>query len=142
MVQASARRGRVRLRPMARRRQVGEVRSGRAYCCGAARNAERPPVPSGGQSEAGSEFGSDMNESGEIPTLPAAEAALRASEDRYRLASEASGGLIYDWDFSTHIVHRSARLRELTGFEPDEAWSDKRWWQERIHPEDIPRLVE
>ncbi|MEO8603691.1 MAG: PAS domain-containing protein [bacterium] len=67
------------------------------------------------------------------------EAALRESEERFRLAAEAVNGLIYDWDPRSDTVRRSRGLAELVGFAPAEAPPTNTWWQARIHPDDEAR---
>lgn len=65
-----------------------------------------------------------------------AEQSLRENEERYRLATEAINGVIYDWDIRTGIIHRSAGLFELIGVRPEEASSEVDWWKNRMHPDD------
>ena len=65
-----------------------------------------------------------------------AEAALRESEERFRLASEAISGLVYDWDMVEDRVRRSRGLRELLGHAPEEVEHQVGWWTSQIHPED------
>jgi PAS domain S-box-containing protein len=65
------------------------------------------------------------------------EAALRTSEERYRLAAQAIQGMIYDWDFVTGRVERSQGLEELVGYRPDEVPATIDWWHSRCHPDDL-----
>ncbi len=65
-----------------------------------------------------------------------AEEALQASEERFRLATRAVIGIIYDWDLRTNQVYRSEGLRQLIGIGPEEVPPDRDWWGERMHPED------
>ena len=69
-----------------------------------------------------------------------AEEALQASEERFRLATRAVTGIVYDWDLRTHQVYRSDGLRQLIGVGPEEVSPDREWWTERIHPEDRAEL--
>ncbi len=64
------------------------------------------------------------------------ELALRSSEERFRLATEAINGMIYDHDLCTGKVERSDGLVELLGIKPSEAPPLVQWWVSRIHPED------
>ncbi|MDI3290434.1 PAS domain-containing protein [Polyangium sp. 15x6] len=64
-------------------------------------------------------------------------AALRESEERFRLATEAIRGTVYDWDFQTNHVWRSGGLVEMLGFWPEEIPATDTWWRSRIHPEDL-----
>jgi PAS domain S-box-containing protein len=63
-------------------------------------------------------------------------ALLATSEERFRLATEALTGLLYDWNLQTSTVLRSAGLKDLIGFRPEEAPETESWWLERIHPDD------
>ncbi|MFO0850539.1 MAG: PAS domain S-box protein [Gemmataceae bacterium] len=65
-----------------------------------------------------------------------ADRALKASEERYRLATEAVRGLVYDYDIPRNRVVRSNGLRGLLGFSPGDVPNTPRWWQDRIHPDD------
>lgn len=63
--------------------------------------------------------------------------ALRASEERYRLATEAYQGAVFDFDTETGQVESTPRLHELVGEGPA-AFRTKEDWHDRIHPEDRP----
>ncbi|HWX21036.1 MAG TPA: CHASE3 domain-containing protein [Candidatus Binatia bacterium] len=66
---------------------------------------------------------------------------LATSEERFRLATEALMGLLYDWNIPNNTVLRSAGLKELTGYEPAEAPNHGDWWLERIHPGDRADVI-
>ena len=70
-----------------------------------------------------------------------AEEALRDSEERHRLTTEALNGLLYDWDLARKVVTRSVGLKKLIGYEVEEADKNPAWWAERIHPEDKQRFM-
>ena len=57
----------------------------------------------------------------DITTLKHAEESVRVSEERFRLASEAVSGVIYEWEAGTGHVERSAGLLALAGYRPEEA---------------------
>lgn len=66
-----------------------------------------------------------------------AEIALRQSEERFRLASDAGAALVYDIDLTDErkiIVHG---LASLTGYQSDEADLTSEWWHSLIHPADL-----
>ena len=69
-----------------------------------------------------------------------AEEALRVSEERFRLASEAISGLIYDWDPVSGRVQRSQGLFTLLGYWPEEVQSEVDWWRRQVHAEDVERV--
>nr|WP_245218525.1 PAS domain S-box protein [Rubellimicrobium aerolatum] len=64
----------------------------------------------------------------------------KLSEERLRLALEAVGGIVYDWDLTTGEVVRSGPVRAMLGFDPAEAPPRAEWWQDRVHPDDLPRV--
>ena len=63
-------------------------------------------------------------------------AAVQQSEERFRLASEAVTGFIYEMDVASGRVAVSAGLRELLGYDPEDA-GDVGWWIHLIHPDDV-----
>lgn len=67
------------------------------------------------------------------------ERARAASEERYRLATEAVGGVVYEWTVETNQVVYSSGLYQTTGYQPDEAGSDCKWRLNLIHPDDRGR---
>jgi PAS domain S-box-containing protein len=70
-----------------------------------------------------------------------AQAAMAASEERYRVAADALQGVVYDWDVVTDRVVRSDGLEPLLGFKPEDVPADAGWWRARMHPEDEQRVT-
>jgi len=68
-----------------------------------------------------------------------AEAALAASESRFRLAMEAMAGMVFDWDRATDSFYCSTGFRKVFGGGADVRF-DRHWWQARIHPDDMRRV--
>ncbi|HEX4961840.1 MAG TPA: PAS domain S-box protein [Thermoanaerobaculia bacterium] len=71
-----------------------------------------------------------------------AEEALRVSEERFRLATQAVNGLIYDWDPASGRVERSQGLLTLLGYWPEEVEADVGWWRRQVDPGDVERVEE
>lgn len=69
-----------------------------------------------------------------------AELALRKSEERYVLAARGSTGGVWDWDIRTGGVYYSPRFRDLLGYTPEEFPSLFFAWEQKMHPDDLPRL--
>lgn len=69
------------------------------------------------------------------------EEALRVSEDRWKLALDAAGDGVWDWNVRTGDVMFSPRFAQLYGFEGDEYGSRLEDWSARIHPEDKLRTM-
>ncbi|AFZ69590.1 PAS domain S-box protein [Deinococcus peraridilitoris] len=71
----------------------------------------------------------------------AALAALRESEQRYRLAVHATNDTIWDWDLSCgHILWNEA-VQFRFGYSSHEVGSSGAWWKANIHPDDRERVV-
>ncbi|MDX1514002.1 MAG: sigma 54-interacting transcriptional regulator [Gammaproteobacteria bacterium] len=65
------------------------------------------------------------------------EQALKASEERYALASRAINEGIYDWNVETNEIYYSTRVKAVLGFEAEELRTVADW-HARIHPDDLP----
>jgi len=70
-----------------------------------------------------------------------AEAALRQSEERYRLATLATRDVVWDWDLATDEVRFGDAIRQVLGYEPREVDPEANWWYEHIHPDDRDRVI-
>ncbi len=65
-----------------------------------------------------------------------AEASLRESQDRLRLATEAAGIGVWQWDLSSDEVTWTEQCAELLGLSPSATVVPYRQWLETLHPED------
>ena len=68
------------------------------------------------------------------------EAAVRASEERFRLVARATNDAIWEMDLATGEVVRADTFAALFGYAPEEVGRSEAWWRERVHPEDGPRI--
>lgn len=66
----------------------------------------------------------------------AAEADLRAAEQRYLAALRGSQDGLWEWELSSGAVHLSPRWKSMLGFEVAELADRRDAWFERVHPED------
>jgi two-component system, sensor histidine kinase and response regulator len=71
-----------------------------------------------------------------------AEAARRESEERYALVTDAIQEGIFDWNMITGVQYISPRYKEMLGFRDDELPNHENSFFGRIHPDDLPRLLQ
>lgn len=72
-----------------------------------------------------------------------AEQAIELSEERYRIITEQTGQLVYDYNLETDAADWAGNIEELTGFAPDEFRSmTLKFWLSLIHPGDLSRYLE
>jgi diguanylate cyclase (GGDEF)-like protein/PAS domain S-box-containing protein len=69
------------------------------------------------------------------------EERLHASEQRWKLALEAAGDGVWDWNLQTGEVIFSKRFGELFGFAENEFGHHIEDWSSRIHPDDKQRVM-
>lgn len=67
-----------------------------------------------------------------------AEEKLRQSEEKFRLAMEASNDALWDWNIMTNEVYRNPRHATMLGYEPHELTASQEEWEKRIYPDDQP----
>jgi PAS domain S-box-containing protein len=77
----------------------------------------------------------------DITERRAAEAALRASETRYRLAARATSDAIWEWDLLGGHVEWNEGVQTMFGYAAQDVAAGAEWWLERIHPDDHARVV-
>ncbi len=68
-------------------------------------------------------------------------ADARASEARWKLAFEANGDGVWDWDIPTGRVEFSDGFKTMLGFSAGEPWHNVRDWSDRVHPDDLPSAL-
>jgi PAS domain S-box-containing protein len=63
------------------------------------------------------------------------------NEERWKLALEAAGDGVWDWNVQTGEVLFSNRFEQLFGFSENEFGRHMEDWNSRIHPDDRPRVM-
>ncbi|WP_395852747.1 PAS domain-containing protein [Cystobacter fuscus] len=66
--------------------------------------------------------------------------AVRAAEERYRLAALATNDVLWEWLPSTGHLYWSEACHRMFGYHPEEM-GDVTWWAEQVHPLDRERVV-
>ncbi len=69
-----------------------------------------------------------------------AEAALRASEERYALAAQGANDGLWDWDLISNKIYFAPRWKVMLGFTDEEIGTSPDEWFSRIHPDDRERV--
>ncbi|MEH3101861.1 PAS domain-containing protein [Sphingomonas adhaesiva] len=69
-----------------------------------------------------------------------AEAALRETEERLRLANRATNDAIWDWDLVRDQVQWNEALTSAYGHDRAGAEGSGQWWLDHIHPDDRTRI--
>ena len=95
-----------------------------------------PPLPSRAPVE--------LNPTSRNPDTAAvamAEATVHASEERYRLVTQAAGGVLWQWDIPDGSITLGAGVLERFGWDIEDVAMPLSWFQQRIHPEDIGAML-
>jgi PAS domain S-box-containing protein len=77
----------------------------------------------------------------DISERKTAEEALRASEERWKFVLEGAGDGVWDRDIRSGTILYSKRYKEMLGYAEDEFENRREAWEQRIHPEDRPRVI-
>ncbi|HEY0848261.1 MAG TPA: diguanylate cyclase [Noviherbaspirillum sp.] len=65
---------------------------------------------------------------------------LEANEERWRLALEAAGDGVWDWNVPDGKVMFSKGWKAMLGYAPDEIRDGLEEWEKRVHPDDMPAV--
>ncbi|HJV87391.1 MAG TPA: diguanylate cyclase [Noviherbaspirillum sp.] len=70
-----------------------------------------------------------------------ADRELATNEERWRVALEAVGDGVWDWNIERNRVDFSDGWKAMLGYRPGEIGSDLEEWKCRVHPEDLPQVM-
>jgi len=66
---------------------------------------------------------------------------VHAVEERFRLATQATQDLFYDYDARTQRLWCTENIHDVLGYHEQDVRTDLDWWTERVHPADRDRLL-
>ncbi len=66
--------------------------------------------------------------------------ALRNSEKRFELAMSVANDGIWDWNLESNTILFDTRYYTMVGYKANEFPQTREQWQQRVHPEDLPRI--
>jgi two-component system, LuxR family, sensor kinase FixL len=69
------------------------------------------------------------------------ELELRSIEERYRLATNATTEMTWDWNLLSDTVSWNESARGIIDSSTGPLHTSKKWWEERVHPGDRDRVV-
>ncbi|MCA9841538.1 MAG: PAS domain S-box protein, partial [Cyanobacteria bacterium HKST-UBA03] len=78
----------------------------------------------------------------DIDDFKAALAELASSKERFELAVDGVNDGVWDWDIATNAAYLSPRFKELMGYADHEMANDGDEFFSRLHPDDLPRVLE
>lgn len=67
---------------------------------------------------------------------------LRASEERFALAAQATAAGIWDWDLRTDSLYLSPSWKRMLGYQEEEVENRFSSWESRVHPDDKAGFLE
>lgn len=77
----------------------------------------------------------------DITALKRAEEELRASENRYALASKATNDVIWEWNLETDQLAWHENAFTMFGYTPEDFSPHLSWWEDHVHPQDRGRVL-
>ena len=69
------------------------------------------------------------------------EEALKLSQERFQLVTQATNDAIWDWDLYSDGIWWNDGVQKVFGYTPEEMGPEIDGWRERIHPDDAERVI-
>ena len=66
---------------------------------------------------------------------------MKEAENRWRFAIEGAQDGLWDWDAQSDKVYFSDQWKRMLGFEPDEIDDTLQEWKDRVHPDDMDKVL-
>jgi PAS domain S-box-containing protein len=72
-----------------------------------------------------------------------AEKEIKESEERYRIVTEQTGHLVYEYDIGKNEVYWKGAIEKITGYTPNELMNaGMEFWINTVHPEDRNKVLD
>jgi PAS domain S-box-containing protein len=71
-----------------------------------------------------------------------AERVLRESHERFEAVARATINVIWDWDTNRNTIWWNDQFEAVFGYPANQIGTDLESWSNRIHPDDLPRILE
>ncbi len=78
----------------------------------------------------------------DVTRLKQTEQALLESEQRWMFALEGAGDGVWDWNLQTGQAYFSRRWKLMLGYDDAEIGNESTEWSSRVHPEDMPPVMD
>jgi PAS domain S-box-containing protein len=69
-------------------------------------------------------------------------AELQKKDERFELVTRATNDVIYDWDLIKQRIYWGQGIDRLYGYDVAGTSTSAPWWEERIYPDDLTRVVQ
>ena len=69
------------------------------------------------------------------------EEKLRHEKERYDILAKATSDTIWDWDIVNDKMQYNSGITEMFGYNQAEIENTENWWQKKIHPDDLNKVV-
>jgi len=66
---------------------------------------------------------------------------LKASDEQYELAINASSDGLWDWNLIDDTIYFSPQWKKMVGYEDDELINDLETWKMLVHPDDLSQAI-
>jgi two-component system cell cycle sensor histidine kinase/response regulator CckA len=70
------------------------------------------------------------------------EEELQKSEERFRLVSNATSDVVWDWSLLENSVWWNEGVQKVFGYDSAAASADPLWWAQHVEPADLPRVLQ